>query len=260
MAIISDILDSTSSSTLQKYSDYAYLVPRTMWHIQSLGDSAYTGKWLMQLPNPSTFKKIQTQIDIANDPKASELGKAWADLKKVTGETIQFVQEVVDATSGSKPISFRMISVDFPFLTINTESVEIQSRNIDFPTGTQISSFNMTFLESKDFDVTNYFQNWLNCVISPATGNFGLPFDSAGYGYSQDLKLYVYDSMGINVGIGNLYGVFPTAISNISFDNKLDLLKVSVTCSLQASEWVKADNLILSLSAQAIGKAAQKFL
>ena len=253
-------LNLTDASQIQKVSDYAYLVPRTMWHIQSLGDSAYTGKWLMQLPNPNTFKKIQTHIDTTEDPNASELGKAWAEIKKAAKEVVQFAQEVADATSGSKPISFRMVSVDFPFLTINTESVGIQSRNIDFPTETQISSFNMTFLESKDFDVTNYFQNWLNCVISPATGNFGLPFDSAGYGYSQDLKLYVYDSMGINVGIGNLYGVFPTAISNISFDNKLDLLKVSVTCSLQASEWVKADNLILSLSAQAIGKAAQKFL
>ena len=253
-------LDLTDASQIQKVSDYAYLVPRTMWHIQSLGDSAYTGKWLMQLPNPSTFKKIQTHIDTTEDPNSSELGKAWAEIKKAAKEVVQFVQEVADITSGSKPISFRMVSVDFPFPTINTESVGIQSRNIDFPTGTQISSFSMTFLESKDFDVTNYFQNWLNCVISPATGNFGLPFDSAGYGYSQDLKLYVYDSMGINVGIGNLYGVFPTAISNISFDNKLDLLKVSVTCSLQASEWVKADNLILSLSAQAIGKAAQKFL
>ena len=253
-------LDLADASKIQKVSDYAYLVPRTMWHIQSLGDSAYTGKWLMQLPNPNTFKKIQTHIDTTENQNASELGKAWTEIKKVTKEVVQFVQEVADATSGSKPISFRMVSVDFPFPTIDTESIGIQSRNIDFPTGTQISSFNMTFLESKDFDVTNYFQNWLNCVISPATGNFGLPFDSAGYGYSQDLKLYVYDSMGINVGIGNLYGVFPTAISNISFDNKLDLLKVSVTCSLQASEWVKADNLILSLSAQAIGKAAQKFL
>ncbi len=226
-------------------------VPRTLYHIQMLDDDAISSKWLLSLPDPNVLEQMQKSTDTSQkkDP-TTFLG---IDVDKLVGNIKSVANELQSSFIGSKPIMLRAMEVELPLPKIDTEQIEVQGRKIDMPAGSSTSSFNCTFLESKDFTVTKYFQAWMNCVYNPSTGVYGLPYHSNGYGFARDLNLYVFDTVGIQVGKGKLYGCFPTGISGLKFDSKLQLIKVSVDFSIQTSEWVETSGILKTIMSTAVG-------
>lgn len=226
-------------------------VPRTLYHIQMLDDDAISSKWLLSLPDPNILEQMQKTTDTAQ--KKDSTTYLGIDMDKLIGNIKSAANEFQSAFIGSKPIMLRAMEVELPLPKIDTEQIEVQGRKIDMPAGSSTSSFNCTFLESKDFTVTKYFQAWMNCVYNPSTGVYGLPYHSSGYGFARDLNLYVFDTVGIQVGKGKLYGCFPTGISGLKFDSKLQLIKVSVDFSIQTSEWVETSGILKTIMSTAVG-------
>ena len=237
-------------------------VPRTLYHIQMLDDDAISSKWLLSLPDPNILEQMKKTTDTAQKKDSSTY--FGIDFNKLADNIKNLANELQSAFIGSKPIMLRAMEVELPLPKIDTEQIEVQGRKIDMPAGSSTSSFNCTFLESKDFTVTKYFQAWMNCVYNPSTGVYGLPYHSSGYGFARDLNLYIFDTVGIQVGKGKLYGCFPTGISGLKFDSKLQLIKVSVDFSIQTSEWVETSGILKTIMSKAVGlygagKALKKF-
>ena len=218
-----------------------------------LDDDAISSKWLLSLPDPNVLEQMQKTTDTAQKKDSSYFGLNLPGLDQLIDEVSSAASKFQSAFVGSKPIMLRAMEVELPLPKIDTEQIEVQGRKIDMPAGSSTSSFNCTFLESKDFTVTKYFQAWMNCVYNPSTGVYGLPYHSSGYGFARDLNLYVFDTVGIQVGKGKLYGCFPTGISGLKFDSKLQLIKVSVDFSIQTSEWVETSGILKTIMSTAVG-------
>ena len=227
-------------------TEIASIVPRTLFHIQGLGDSAISGKWVVMLPSITIFKKQANELD---KPSKKILGidTTIEGIGQVIGNTANLITDVSNFTK-HLTVAMRAIDISLNLPQIDTSNINLRARKLSLPTGESTSNFTMSFLESKDFDCLRYFELWKRCVFNPRTGFFGLPFNrkNSDLGYAQTIDVHVFDSSGLKEGIGHIYGCYPTQVESVKFGEKIELVKTSVTFEMQTSEWEDASGILTS--------------
>lgn len=227
-------------------NELAVMVPRTLFHIQGLGDSAINSKWVVVLPDIRIFKaqanELSKPADLSVDTSTLWGGDLGKSINKSINDALGNISELAqDIAEGSKSttIAMRAIEISLNFPQVDTTNINLRARKMSLPTGESTSSFTMSFLESKDYDCLKYFELWKRCVFNPNTGFFGLPFNlkDPSKGYAQTLDVHVFDSSGLEEGVGHIYGCYPTQVDSYKFGPKYELMQTSVTFEMQSSEW-----------------------
>lgn len=227
----------------------AALVPRTLYHIQSLSDSAISGRWIVTLPSPELFNNLADQLDVEQRREQSSLVDSISQLAGEAKSAYNTAKSKVSSALGSTPIMMRALEVGFILPKTDTVNLKIQSRSFSIPSGETASSFSMTFLEGKSFECVQYFELWRSAYFNRKTGAFGVPFSRGNVnGYCQDMEIHVFDSAGVEQGVGKIYACFPTDVTLTTFGNKSELVKVTVTFESQTSEWISTSGLLQEVS------------
>lgn len=117
-----------------------------------------------------------------------------------------------------------------PHMNAGVNQVFVQGRYNYYPKSFDVTAFDVTFYEDKDFRVYNFLQLWRNLVQvwqgpSDQWGNYGLPKD-----YKQTLNFFLLDYQGLAALQIRYEGVWPMVIANFDLHNDVsDRIRTHVT-------------------------------
>lgn len=220
------------------------MVPRTLYHILTTPDSAVSWKWLVELPTAPTPIKgngLEGSSDAsAENPSNSFFDSAINAVTSIANTVTDLVDSTVGSIVGTIPLMIRAESVQVPHETISTTTTRTQARNRAFADSSTVNDMEITFYEDVNFTALAYLQQWQRAIVNEY-GVFQCPEDgdpSKGqYGYSKEIKVHVFDTVGLKKGVLVLEGCFPLQISPYEFGSETGVIKTSCTFSVQRSRW-----------------------
>ena len=82
--------------------------------------------------------------------------------------------------------------------------------------GFETGTVNLSFFLDHDYTLKKYFQDWMDCVVSPTP-----PYE-AGYfdNYKADVKIAQLDKKEMDMYRVKMYGCYPTSVQEIEFNNQ----------------------------------------
>ena len=117
------------------------------------------------------------------------------------------------------------------------DAATLPGRNIstsEYPNGSQLKKYpysyieddvTMTFLETKDYIIRKYFDNWMKNIIDTDTYRVGYKNS-----FAHDIKIRPLSRKGEHVYGVNLEQAFPTTLNAVDFSNGADeIVRITVT-------------------------------
>jgi hypothetical protein len=82
--------------------------------------------------------------------------------------------------------------------------------------GFEAGSINLSFFLDQDYILKKYFQDWMDCVISPRP-----PYEAGFYDrYKRDIKVSQLDKKETTIYRVNMIGCYPTSVQEVELNNQ----------------------------------------
>jgi hypothetical protein len=118
------------------------------------------------------------------------------------------------------------------------KNISVVDRNIGLEqvkvaNGYTLGEIGLTFYLTNKYSARNYFQQWMNCIVSP-TPPFVMGFHA---NYAKDLQVVHLDRNGDEVYRVQLIKAYPTSISEMDLNNQAQSAAMELTVSLTYSNY-----------------------
>ncbi len=124
------------------------------------------------------------------------------------------------------------------------KNISVIDRNIGMEQVKVGNAFNygdviLTFYLTNDYSARKYFQNWLDCIVSP-TPPFNAGFHS---NYAKSVKVYQLDRIGNVKYEVELIKAFPTTMTEVELNNQAQSAALELSVSLTFSNFIVKEDL-----------------
>ena len=125
-------------------------------------------------------------------------------------------------------------SARLPGKTLSVADRTIGMEQIKVANGYTLSDMNLTFYLTNAYTAREYFQEWMDCIISP-TPPFTAGFHS---NYAKSLTVTQLDKVGESVHSVELIKAYPTSMAEIELNNQAQTAAQELTVSLTYSNYL----------------------
>lgn len=125
----------------------------------------------------------------------------------------------------SKDLSLLCTTARIPQKVVTTTSYKIGMAETMIGTGFAPGEANFTFYLTNNYYVRQYFQDWLDCVVSPVP-----PYEAGFFDdYKDTVQVLHKDKLGNTIANFFLRECYPTAVQEIELNNQLATAVSEVT-------------------------------
>jgi len=125
-------------------------------------------------------------------------------------------------------------SARIPGKNLSVLERNIGMEQIKVANGYTLGDINMTFYLTNAYSARKYFQEWMDCIVSPE------PPYTAGFhsNYSKSLTVTQLDRLGDVVYSTELLKAYPTSMAEIDLNNQAQTAAIELTVSLTYSNYL----------------------
>jgi hypothetical protein len=192
----------------------------------SLPDAAVSWKWLVEMPTLHTADNSQGSNGNTGNKPNSLFEEIQQNISSTIDNAVSSVTDVTKFVTGNlvpKQLMMMAQQIQLPFESISSTSYKTQARERKFPDKVNVNNLSITFYEDINYTCLNYLENWKKCVINDY-GVFSLPNDKNGNGYAKDIKIYLFDTVGLQKGIVTMKNCYCEDVQSYSLDSESRVL------------------------------------
>lgn len=121
-----------------------------------------------------------------------------------------------------------------PGKQINTVDRMIGLEQIKVANGFVLSEVNLTFYLTNDYSARRYFQEWMDCIVSPKP-----PFEAGFHSnYANSVTIMQLDKKGNTVYTAELIKAYPTSMTEIDLNNQAQTSALELTVNFTYSNYL----------------------
>jgi len=136
--------------------------------------------------------------------------------------------------AGRQDLGDLCTSARIPGKNLSVVDRNIGMEQVKVANGYTLGDVNLTFYLTNGYTARKYFQEWMDCIISPTP-----PF-TAGFhaNYAKSVTIHQLDKLGNTVYTTELIKAYPTSLAEIELNNQAQTAALELTVSLTYSNYL----------------------
>jgi len=137
-------------------------------------------------------------------------------------------------TLGRSELTDLCTSARIPGKNLSVADRNIGMEQIKVANGYALGDINLTFYLTNRYTARKYFQEWMDCIISPTP-----PFTAGFHGnYAKSVTIHQLDKLGNIAYAAELVKAYPTSLAEIDLNNQAQTAALEFTVSLTYSNYL----------------------